>query len=137
MYVHDCIPVVLRHLEEEVVTDHTSVVDQNVQLSKMACRLIHSILYHSAIRYIAVKYQSFRAKAVNFGCYLLAPFGINVGERDTSALFSHAQRCRCSNASPSSCDKGNTSIESSHGSRSPFLQWKYDATLASSLSIVA
>src|SRR2546426_1426157 len=114
MHVQNHIPVILRHLEEQVVSQYPRVVDQNIQLPKMTCGLVHRILYHSAVRHVAVKHQSFRTKAANFMGYLLTPLVIDVGERDTRALFSHAQGCRCSDASSGSSDKGNTPIKSSH-----------------------
>src|SRR5689334_12498297 len=121
MHVQNRIPVILRHLEEQVVAQYPRVVDQNIQLPKMTRGLVYSILYHSTVRYVAVKHQSFRSKAANLTGYLLASFVIDVGERDTRALFSHAQGCRCSDASSGSSDKGNTSVKTSHTVPSLFL----------------
>src|SRR6266436_4753951 len=87
----------------------------------MAGGLIHCFLYYGAIRYVTSKHKPFGANLAQLGCYLLASLGIDIGEGDTSALFSHAQRCCCSNTSTGSCDEGNTSFKSSHAARSPFL----------------
>src|SRR5690348_10712398 len=90
----------------------------------MAGGLIHCFLYYSAIRYVASKHKPFGANLAQLGCYLLASLGIDIGECDTSALFSHAQRRCCSNTSPGSCDESNSSVQSSHASVSFLFSYK-------------
>src|SRR5258708_16659772 len=82
----------------------------------MAGGLIHCFLYYGAIRYITSKHKPFGANLTQLGCYLLASLGIDIGEGDTSALFSHAQPRFCSNTSPGSRDESNSSVKSSHPS---------------------
>src|SRR5258707_8226934 len=90
----------------------------------MAGGLIHCFLYYGAIRYITSKHKPFGANLIQLGCYLLASLGINIGEGDTSALFSHAQRRCCSNTSPGSSDESNSSVKSSHASVSFLFSYK-------------
>src|SRR6266566_327738 len=90
----------------------------------MAGGLIHCFLYYGAIRYITSKHKSCGANLAQLGCYLLASLGIDIGEGDTSALFSHAQRRCCSNTSPGSSDESNSSVKSSHASVSFLFSYK-------------
>src|SRR5258708_5021060 len=90
----------------------------------MAGGLIHCFLYYGAIRYITSKHKPFGANLAQLGCYLLASLGIDIGEGDTSALFSHAQRRCCSNTSPGSGDESNSSVKSSHASVSFLFSYK-------------
>src|SRR6266446_1052232 len=90
----------------------------------MAGGLIHCFLYYGAIRYVTSKHKPFGANLAQLGCYLLASLGIDIGEGDTSALFSHAQRRCCSNTSPCSSDESNSSVKSSHASVSFLFSYK-------------
>src|SRR5258708_33315249 len=90
----------------------------------MAGGLIHCFLYYGAIRYVTSKHKPFGANLAQLGCYLLASLGIDIGEGDTSALFSHAQRRCCSNTSPGSSDESNSSVKSSHASVSFLFSYK-------------
>src|SRR5260221_8045571 len=86
--------------------------------------LIHCFLYYGAIRYVTSKHKPFGSNLAQLGCYLLASLGIDIGEGDTSALFSHAQRRCCSNTSPGSSDESNSSVKSSHASVSFLFSYK-------------
>src|SRR5437899_10403350 len=121
MYVQDGIPVVFRHLEEQVVTQYSCIVDQNIEASKMTCGLIHCVLYHGTVRHVTRKHQPFQSKEVNLVGDLLTPLAVDVRECNSSAFFSHAQCCRCSDASSCASDKSYASIKSSHTLSSPFL----------------
>ncbi len=54
MHIHDGIPVIFGHFEEQVITQHSRIIDQDVKASKVAGGFINGILHHGAIGDIAV-----------------------------------------------------------------------------------
>src|SRR5579875_4139276 len=110
MYVDDGIPILIRHLKDQIITQNTRVIDQNIQLTKVAGRLVYRVLHHGSVRDITLYRQSLRPQALDLSGYTFAAFNIDIRERDSCAFFCQTQSGGGSNASTGSCDECNTSF---------------------------
>src|SRR5437899_12752562 len=114
MYVHHSFPVILAHLENQIVANDSGIIHQNLQLAKLGRSLIHGLLNHLSIRYIALTDQRLGTKRTKRRGCLLTATGIEISQRDSCSFFSQAQGSRGSNTPTSACDKSNSSVKSSH-----------------------
>jgi hypothetical protein len=122
MHIHDRFPIVVAHLKEQIVAQHASIVDQDIQPAKRVNRLLNCRFYGFSLRDIAGNGESLRTRLLDLSGNLFAAFWINVSEHDARSIFGQAQRGGGTNTSTSSGDKGHAAIKFSHDK---FLQNNY------------
>ncbi len=116
MHVQHAIPVVVRHLEEQVVTQDACVIHQNIQLAKALQATLHRAPDRGVIRDVAPQRECLCAAARDLRRRALTAFLVQVRQDDPGALLCQSPRSCRANTARRARHQRDTAIQTSQSS---------------------
>src|SRR5215203_375190 len=112
--VQNLVPVVLTHLEEEVVAQETGVVDQDVEPPEVVGDLVERRADLLEARYVARDRDRLLPGVLDGHHRVVTRLRGEVQDGDVGALLRQLYRLRCPNAPPGTSYNRHPSVESTH-----------------------